>query len=154
MTDFSAPVLLQKILQSMENPRAPRRAALTYALMSLIVRLIASQAAVFNLWYGRRAYERSRGAMITMLYEKTLSRKVVSVSSRSREPEDESVPDVIVNGIDSNGTMKHTDRPLWKKAFDFLMRPLRARKGPSQYAEDLDKSKELATLGKIMNLMR
>jgi hypothetical protein len=76
-------VLLQKILQSMGNPLAPRRAAMNYAVLSLVVRLIASQSAVFTLWYGRRAYERSRGEMITMLYEKTLSRKVVSISSKT-----------------------------------------------------------------------
>ena len=147
-------MLLQKILQSMENPHAPRRAALTYAILSLIVRLIASQAAVFSLWYERRAYERSRGAMITMLYEKTLSRKVVSVSSKSREPNVESEPEVILNGNGSSGTMKVTDRPWWKKVVDYVMRPFRDRNDNSQPVESLEKSKELATMGKIMNLMR
>src|SRR3954470_13742729 len=99
--DFSAPVFLQKILQSMENPKAPRHAAFTYAILSLIVRLIAAQSSVFSLWYGRRCYERSRGEMITMLYEKTLSRKVVSISTKARPDEN--------GGATANGNGKHVE---------------------------------------------
>ena len=68
--EFSTPVLLQKILASMEDPTGPRRATLVYAAISLSARLLESQSAIFSLWYGRRCYERSRGEMITMLYEK------------------------------------------------------------------------------------
>ncbi len=61
----------------MEDPTIPKRAAITYAVISLVARLIAVQANILNLWFSRRAYERSRGEMITMLYEKTLKRKIV-----------------------------------------------------------------------------
>jgi ABC-type multidrug transport system fused ATPase/permease subunit len=71
-----SPVLLQQLLRSMEDPSAPQSAAITYAILSLIFRLVASQSAVFNLWFSRRSYERSRGELITMLSEKTLSRKM------------------------------------------------------------------------------
>jgi hypothetical protein len=144
--DFSAPVLLQKILQSMEDHRAPKRAALTYAVFSLMVRLIASQSAVFSLWYGRRAYERSRGEMITMLYEKTLSRKVVSVSSKPEE-----------NGSSTNGTngiAKHEKRPRLRKAIDYLKKPFQSKKKAPVLESTPEKSPELASMGKIMNLMR
>lgn len=124
----------------MEDPRAPRRAAFTYALLSLVVRLIASQSAVFSLWYGRRAYERSRGEMITMLYEKTLSRKAVSVSSKAPVEEN-----AIING---NGISKGTERSQWKRAIDYLMKPFRSR------AKTAEKPNKLASMGKIMNLMR
>jgi len=134
-------VLLQKILKSMEDPRAPKRAALNYAALSLVVRLIAAQSGVFTLWFGRRAYERSRGELITMLYEKTLSRKVVSISSK---PVDEGHSEA--NG---NGTLKPAEHSRWR-AFDFLVRPFRQYRS----AKSKDKSKELATMGKIMNLMR
>ena len=77
--NFSVPILLQQLLRSMENIGSPRRAAIIYAILSLIVRLIASQTAVLNLWFSRRAYERSRGELITMLYEKTLTRKIIGV---------------------------------------------------------------------------
>jgi ABC-type multidrug transport system fused ATPase/permease subunit len=79
LANFSVPVLLQQLLRSMENPNSPKRAAITYAILSLAVRLIASQTAVLNLWFSRRSYERSRGELITMLYEKTLTRKIVGV---------------------------------------------------------------------------
>jgi hypothetical protein len=159
--DFSAPVLLQKILQCMANPLAPRRAALNYAILSLVVRLIAAQSGVFTLWYGRRAYERSRGEMITMLYEKTLSRKVVSVSSK---PVIEVAIDAehAVNGHDShgngnghsngNGMVKHATLHQSKRLFEFLAkssiwiwRPKKAK---------VEKKKDFASMGKILNLMR
>lgn len=125
----------------MEDPNAPRRAALTYAILSLVVRLIANQSAVFSLWFGRRAYERSRGEMITMLYEKTLSRKVVSVSSKARADEN--------SKNDGNGVAKEESRRGWTKVVEFLRRPFISKK-----AKHDDRSKELASMGKIMNLMR
>lgn len=142
--DFSAPVFLQKILQSMENPEAPKRAAFTYAALSLIVRLIAAQSSVFTLWYGRRCYERSRGELITMLYEKTLSRKVVSISTKARPEE---------NGNASNGNRKQASRSGWKKALDIAIRPFRLCWSRPKATKTSDE-KELATMGKILNLMR
>lgn len=149
--DYSAPLLLQKILQSMENPNAPLRAALTYTVLALLVRLIASQSAVFNLWYGRRAYERSRGAMITMLYEKTLSRKVVSISTNPREAES---LEAEVDGPRSNGNSKPDDTTWWNRSSRLLKQPFRASKKRNVKEEDSDKPKDLATMGKIINLMR
>ena len=72
---MSTPILLQRILLAMEG--ASRRQALMFALLSLIVRLISTQSSILNLWFGRRCYERSRGEMITMIYEKTLDRKII-----------------------------------------------------------------------------
>lgn len=73
---YSTPVLLQLLLSSMEDITAPKMDAIIYAGLSMAARLIAAQSGVFSLWYGRRCYERSRGEMITMLYEKTLGRKM------------------------------------------------------------------------------
>jgi ABC-type multidrug transport system fused ATPase/permease subunit len=92
LANFSVPVLLQQLLRSMEDADSPKRAAITYAILSLVVRLIASQVAVLNLWFSRRAYERSRGELITMLYEKTLTRKIVGVlPNSSKSPESASM---------------------------------------------------------------
>ena len=92
LANFSVPVLLQQLLRSMEDADSPKRAAITYAILSLVVRLIASQTAVLNLWFSRRAYERSRGELITMLYEKTLTRKIVGVlPNTSKSPESASM---------------------------------------------------------------
>ena len=73
---YSTPALLQLLLQSVENGAASRDEAVMYASIILLARLIAAQSGVFSLWHGRRCYEQSRGGMITMLYEKTLDRKI------------------------------------------------------------------------------
>jgi hypothetical protein len=74
----------------MEDLHAPRRAPVVYAVLSLVARLIESQAAVFGLWFSRRCYERSRGEMITMLYEKMLRRKVIGLQEDVFEADPES----------------------------------------------------------------
>ncbi|KAK2630395.1 hypothetical protein QTJ16_001215 [Diplocarpon rosae] len=130
----------------MEDHRAPRRAALKYALLSLIVRLTSSQSGVFSLWYGRRAYERSRGELITMLYEKTLSRKVVGVSSKANaiiEIDPENIPD---------GTLKQEDSSWLGRFKHIILKPYSRLKGGSK--KTADKSQDHASMGKIMNLMR
>jgi ABC-type multidrug transport system fused ATPase/permease subunit len=92
LANFSVPVLLQQLLESMENPDSPRSAAITYTTLSWAARIIASQTAVLNLWFSRRSYERSRGELITMLYEKTLTRKIVGVlPPSSKAPESASM---------------------------------------------------------------
>lgn len=148
VADFSTPVLLQKILQSMENNEAPRSSTLTYALLTLVANLIESQSGVFTLWYGRRAYERSRGELITMLYEKTLSRKMISVSTKAR------------HGTSSNGTADSEDPKnltIWKRIIGNFKGPSKAKKQAEEQEEespDVKKSLEQASMGKIMNLMR
>lgn len=74
---LASPTLLQLLLRSMEDGTIPMRAAVVYALISLMARLVQCQSSVFSTWYGRRCYERSRGEMITMLHEKVLSRKII-----------------------------------------------------------------------------
>lgn len=130
----------------MENPSSPKSAALTYAVISLVIRLIADQSSVFSLWYGRRCYERSRGEMITMLYEKTLSRKVVSVSSKARIEENSEQT--------TNGHAKQTDSSGWRRWLSYVLYPLQTCCGNRfKKAKSPDK-KELASMGKILNLMR
>ncbi|KAF2858983.1 putative ABC transporter [Piedraia hortae CBS 480.64] len=83
---LSTPIFLQQILASMEDQTVPKRSTIVYASMSLAVSLVNCQLGVFGLWFGRRAYERSRGEMITMLYEKTLQRKI-SFQQQGKETE-------------------------------------------------------------------
>jgi ABC-type multidrug transport system fused ATPase/permease subunit len=139
---FTVPVLLQKILSSMQDSAAPRSAAITYAAITMGVQLIKCQSGVFSLWFGRRCYERSRGEMITMLYEKTLGRKINFNPPKSKteaEAQDES--DGALNG---NGHAKHKRQSMhWLRSLFVKMR--RTKK------ED---SKGPASMGKILNLMR
>jgi hypothetical protein len=107
---FMVPVLLQKILSSMQDIDAPKRAAITYAAITLGVQLIKCQSGVFSLWFGRRCYERSRGEMITMLYEKTLNRKISFNPPKSKTGSDgETEHDGDLNG---NGHAKPTRQSM------------------------------------------
>lgn len=84
--------------------------------------------------------------MITMLYEKTLSRKVVSVSSKPEENSNST------NG--TNGSVKSGSRSRWRKAVDYLKKPFQSKKKIPVLEGVPEKSPELASMGKIMNLMR
>ena len=144
-TDFATPVLLQQLLQSMEDSRAPRSNAIIFAVLSLLVRLIACQSSVFSLWYGRRCYERSRGEMIMMLYEKTLSRKNVGDSMKSQD----------LNKATSDAKdhlelpKSHVQRkfPIYGKAVNYLKDKFKTR-------GSVEDPKRPASVGKIFNLMR
>ncbi|EMC99860.1 hypothetical protein BAUCODRAFT_63331 [Baudoinia panamericana UAMH 10762] len=150
--NYAVPLLLQRLLASMEDFAAPKRAAATYAGLSLVVRLVACQSSVFSLWFGRRCYERSRGEMITMLYEKTLGRKMAF------PPEIKDKTDV-ANGktrAAANGSNGQAAKPkpgneskgfMWNRV-SRSMRNLLARK------QDSEPVKEPASMGKILNLMR
>lgn len=151
VSDFAGPVLLQQLLLAMEDGSAPRSRAVIFASLSLVVRLISCQSSVFSLWYSRRSYERSRGEMITMLYEKTLSRKIIGESGVSENPDsgeaanDGDGPDDISagNGRKAPNRLKG---PL-KRFGQFLAKQLWR---PSTKEE----RKHAASIGKIYNLMR
>jgi ABC-type multidrug transport system fused ATPase/permease subunit len=127
----------------MEDPNEPRRTALTYALLTLSARLVAAQSNVFCLWYGRRCYERSRGEMITMLYEKTLSRKLVpSANNDGKSRENETNDPVNLQPPQSKGKISGL-RATLKSIFK--------HKKHVNPEKDLQKP---ASAGKILNLMR
>ena len=160
--DCTAPILLQQLLQAMENPLAPRRAATTYAVLSLAVRLIASQANVFQLWFARRSYERSRGELITMLYEKTLSRKMVS-GGQTKEDSEAEVK--ISNGANESHNVLTTSSETPGKSADaepqrllqnlsaMIRLPVRFLQWGSKHKVQAESSQP-ASMGKILNLMR
>lgn len=85
-------VLLKQLLAALENERPDRKVAMVYGVAILLVRLISAQSGIFNLWFCRRAYERSRGEMITMIYEKTLMRKAFTFPNE-HEPDNNEKPD-------------------------------------------------------------
>lgn len=68
-------IFLKQLLSALEDQDPNRKVAVVYGAFILLVRLVGAQSGVFNLWFCRRAYERCRGEMITMIYEKTLMRK-------------------------------------------------------------------------------
>ncbi len=82
-----------------------------------------------------------------MLYEKTLSRKVVSVSSKVVS---NSNYDNVENGNGKDVT-KHEEKSAARRLFATLLGPFRAMCG--RRSKDKRKT-NLASMGKIMNLMR
>lgn len=142
---YSVPLLLQLLLSSMEDLKAPKHAAITYAALSLAARLTQAQSGVFSLWFGRRCYERSRGEMITMLYEKTLGRKISFAPS---SPPDENAANEVSNVHVANGLPNGDLKP--KKEQGYLQMFKRFfRKQPQVIPV-----KEPASMGRILNLMR
>ena len=162
ITNYAEPVLLQGLLKAFEKISYDKRPALTYALLILLARVVNAQSEVFSLWYARRCYERSRGELITMIYEKTLHRKVVAQTRTEKDDQEGPVDD---SDLDRVPTTRSNDEstPLLAKStqsdqtqLQKAWRQLRTlwtnfRIG----AKGLDvKKQEPAALGKILNLMK
>ncbi|KAJ5082970.1 hypothetical protein N7532_012013 [Penicillium argentinense] len=140
--DFSTPVLLQQLLKSMQDPTKPKRVPLTYALLSLALRLVAAQSQVLNLWYGRRCYERSRGEMIMMVYEKALSRKnILGAHEKAQELLEEE------NDASGGDLSAQQDAPPANSRFWSCFCTGKRKAQPEEV-------KEATSLGKIFNLLR
>ncbi|KAJ6114370.1 hypothetical protein N7486_000148 [Penicillium sp. IBT 16267x] len=140
---FSTPILLQLLLQAMQDTTKPKRVPLTYAFIWLITRLIAAQSQVLSLWYGRRCYERSRGEMVMMVYEKALSRKNIlglRIEKGDTTAEEELVPER--DTPDQEAESASPKPSIWS-----CLKP-RKRKAKAV------KAKEAASIGKIFNLLR
>lgn len=133
----------------------PANVTITYAVLTVAFRLLAAQLQVFNLWYQRRAYERSRGELITMLYEKTLNRKIMGAKQEAKEEHTNGHANS-ENGQDLNGGNGHSpettkDEPQnWIKRLFALLRSMFSRKPK----KEVEKEKVGASMGKILNLMR
>lgn len=150
----------------MKNPKSPDDATLTYACLALVVRLISAQSQVFNIWYQRRSYERSRGEMITMLYEKTLNRKILGAKQDAPEEEADDNTNGHANGhgngesdrlINGHGNGSSPKDKTWSSRAQHvlhgMMAPFRALWGKKQGKTE-KKEDAAASMGKILNLMR
>ncbi|CAG5144885.1 uncharacterized protein ALTATR162_LOCUS1619 [Alternaria atra] len=147
------PVLLQRVLASLEDKNSS--ATITYACIILAVRLISAQLNIFNLWYQRRAYERCRGELITMLYEKTLHRKILGAKQEVKENQTNGHSNHEAHGTDdenSDGT-DETIKPTPESWLGRLMSSVRSVFTKNIKTQPKD-DKEAASMGKILNLMR
>jgi len=147
-----------------------RQSALKWGALILVADLVNAQSGVFSLWFQRRAYERSRGEMITMLYEKTLHRKIVSaITEKDEDVEENGVangssssanghkPKSQTKGPDSETTPLLGGKPTEEKNKTFISKFLQpvtkllifSKKTPVKAEEQGP-----AHMGKILNLMR
>ncbi|KAL4817175.1 integral peroxisomal membrane peroxin-domain-containing protein [Aspergillus spinulosporus] len=133
--EFSTPLLFQQLLRAMEAENRSNRVALVYALLSLVLRLLAAQSRVLNLWYGRRCYERSRGEMMMMVYEKALVRKNVFDQAPGDKPAEEE--------------QQHEGQACSSSKLSWIWRLLTSWRAPRK-----EKSKAPVSMGKIFNLLR
>ena len=147
------PVLLQRVLASLEDKN--NSATITYACVILGLRLISAQLNTFNLWYQRRAYERCRGELITMLYEKTLHRKILGAKQEVKQDQTnghsnhEARATNGVNGGDIDATIKASPKS-WLGRLNMSVRSVFTKSVQAQVKDD----KDAASMGKILNLMR
>ncbi|KAH0839283.1 ATP-binding cassette transporter abc4 [Fonsecaea pedrosoi] len=161
--NYSAPMILQKLLQAMETIAVDKRLAIMYAMLMLVARAVAAQSGVFSLWFGRRCYERSRGEMITMLYEKTLNRKILGGLPQQADIEAESTVEVAPGASDTTeagplpapaGVVSGQNEPA--KPFITRLRET-FQKCQSLFfnrRHAVSEAKPPASMGKILNLMR
>lgn len=138
--NLSSPMLLQRLLTSIKLGSAARSQSVGLAILMLLVRFISAQSGVFSLWYCRRAYERSRGEMITTIYAKTLTRKTQRFASEAND----SIP-VGENGLDAENGKRGRFARLVPSCCG-------GRKKGSKPGSS--KAPAPATMGKILNLMR
>lgn len=150
-----APVLLQQLLLSIEA--GDRKTAVIFATLILAVRLIAAQSAVINIWFCRRCYERSRGEMITMIYEKTLTRKSFGnpEGDKPKENGDDVVVVVTGNGADSDQSpIQSPHGKGFMSHLRFQLKQIFGRKKSNAKKLPEEEKKQPASMGKILNLMR
>lgn len=138
--DFATPILLQQLLQAMQDMSSGKRPAMTYALATLVVRVVAAQSQVLNLWFGRRCYERSRGEMIMMVYEKALSRKNVFDTQSEQKDEGPANRELAEEDADEEAEI-----PTRRKFCGIFSGSRQTTKKPAKTA---------ASMGKIFNLLR
>ncbi|GAM84305.1 hypothetical protein ANO11243_022990 [Dothideomycetidae sp. 11243] len=168
---YTSPLLLQQLLKAMDHIPTTKSPAIFWAVITLLVRYVITQSAVFNLWYSRRAYERSRGEMITMIYEKTLHRKIqgglVTEADHQQEiaalpviSDDQDQPFTEESHVDGGEEQplldglkkKQTHSETWIVALIDRWRTL--RKFLRVKKQKVPEKKKPASMGKILNMMR
>ena len=151
---MSSVVFLKQLLAALEGDSPRLRVAVTYAVLTLLGRWIAAQSGVFTLWFSRRSYERSRGEMITMIYEKTLRRKAFTFPSGHKM---EGQPNAGLSP-ESNGVVVTAEAIPKASVFQRLTSCFRQRKGYREIQTRKEGEASLAaspaSTGKILNLMR
>ena len=90
----------------MENPNLGKKPAILYAIMLFLRTILATQLAMMGMWYGRRCYERTRGELSMLIYQKALSRKMIA-GNKDQNPAPPSNGHQNGNNV-SNGTSSST----------------------------------------------
>lgn len=167
LASLSEVIFLKQMLASLNGENPSTRVAIVYAIFTLIGRLVQTQSSVFALWFSRRCYERSRGEMITMIYEKTLRRKAFTFPSGGTNGAAEAtVPDPsaeMLSPVDGEVEVPEDDTPhvvtniVEPYTLQWLFSRFRRAHCESESApasSSAPSSQSPASTGKILNLMR
>lgn len=128
----------------MESESRRKQVAMIYALLLWAARIVSAQTSMLSMWYGRRCYERSRGEMIMMVYDKALSRKAVIGLDKKETAE---VSDTTTSTEGANGT---AGKPKKKRSaiFNLFKELLTGRSSAGTKVEGP------ASTGKVLNIVR
>ncbi|KAK0721995.1 hypothetical protein B0T26DRAFT_850270 [Lasiosphaeria miniovina] len=170
---LAEPILLKQLLKALSSETPDTRTALVYAGITLFLRLVMAQSGIFNLGYCRRGYEKTRGAMITMVYEKTLRRKAFTFPNtqtvpgtiEAAAPEEQEIPPSggtstattltdDESSSDTDGLLGQSKKPRergswlpdWVWQAVQMVKSLNVKVGPAADSP--------ASTGKILNIMR
>lgn len=87
---FAGPYLLKKILEALSSDSPEiHQSAYHYALLAFGFNVFRAEVDLFRQWHARRSYERVRGALIIMVFDKASKRKDTSGSLGHRKKDKE-----------------------------------------------------------------
>ncbi|KAH9906597.1 ABC transporter type 1, transmembrane domain-containing protein [Fomitopsis serialis] len=87
---FVPPYALQEILSALANPSpASTQRAYFWAIMTFLANLSFAQVDLYQNWYTRRCYERTRGQLFCALHYKALRRRDVGGKTSHNDKEDD-----------------------------------------------------------------
>jgi ABC-type multidrug transport system fused ATPase/permease subunit len=172
LSSLSEVVFLKQMLGALDADDPNPRGAIIYAVFILLARLAQTQSGVFTLWFSRRCYERSRGEMITMIYEKTLRRKAFTfpsggalttaatrnghaapLATEAVEAADD-IPDDVSDPPVTNAVEPPAFQSLWAWARRRYGKPMSREAAPPPADVPTKPAESPASTGKILNLMR
>lgn len=152
--ELAEPVLLKQLLTSLAGGRKMLRVTFVYASLSLLAKLVKAQSAVVNLWLSRRAYERSRGEMITMIYAKALRRKDFTFpDEKPVDADSDTSPTLTSDESGGEDDSSKIIKPTILVRITAWFRTRKYNKLPPHPRTQLPASGPAST-GKILNLMR
>ncbi|KAE9977417.1 hypothetical protein EG328_002066 [Venturia inaequalis] len=141
--EFASPLLLQQLLKVMESESRRKQVAMIYALLLWATRVVSAQTSMLAMWYGRRCYERSRGEMIMMVYDKALSRKAV-IGLDKKEADEAAETNISTDA--ANGTV---EKPKKKRSAIFnLFKELLTGQSSTETKQ------ARSSTGKVLNIVR
>jgi ABC-type multidrug transport system fused ATPase/permease subunit len=83
---FAGPYFLKRILEALSSDSPElRNSAYNLALLSFVLNVLKAEVDLFRTWHSRRSYERVRGALVTLIFDKATRKKDTSGSLGHRK---------------------------------------------------------------------